>query len=356
MKLVSPLLKHLFYPGLGKAGLFNWPDGARPAVLTYHGILPPGYKPKDNSIDGHLITATAFRSQLELLTSKYNVISPEEFRLCREGKLQPPPRAVLLTCDDGLLNTLTDILPIIRTFGVPFLFFVTGYSLLEHSSMLWYEQLYLWLHMRQAISLRLPGRVAVHVAQNSREKRVLWQELIRAFSALPQNGRQDALEGVRIQIGIAESWQAEYSQNEPLRRRFLMLSRSELLQLAAAGMTIGAHTLTHPMLSQAPEAEARIEMSQCREQLEDFLGREVWALAYPFGTPDAVSARETRMSRGAGFTCAFMNTEAESQSDFALPRIHVSAGMTLAEMEAHLCGVHGSLRSKYAAVSGRSTA
>lgn len=353
MKLVSPLLKHLFYPGLGRAGLFNWPDGARPAVLTYHGILPPGYKPKDNSIDGHLITATAFRSQLELLTSKYNVISPEAFRLCCEGKLQPPPRAVLLTCDDGLLNTLTDMLPIIRTFGVPFLFFVTGYSLLEHSSMLWYEQLYLWLHMRQAISLRLPGRVDVYAAQSNREKRVLWQELIRAFSALPKTGRQDALEDVRIQIGISESWQAEYSQNESLRRRFFMLSRSELLQMVGAGMAIGAHTLTHPMLSEAPEAEACMEISQSREQLEKFLGREVWALAYPFGTPDAVSARETRMSRSAGFTCAFMNVENSHSEPYSYPRIHVSSGMTLSELEAHLCGFDFAIRRTYTQIMAR---
>jgi peptidoglycan/xylan/chitin deacetylase (PgdA/CDA1 family) len=132
-----------------------------------------------------------------------------------------------------------------------------------------------------------------------------------------------------------------------------MLNRSELHQLAEAGMTIGAHTLTHPMLSQTSDGEASAEISECRDQLNKELGCEVWALAYPFGTSDAVSAREISMSRRSGFTCAFMNIENSSTDIHSYPRIHVSSGMTLPELQAHLSGFDFAIRQTYSRVLAR---
>jgi len=358
MRIVSPLLKRMVYPGLGRAGHLRWRRGAVPAVLTYHGLLPAGYSARDFVLDGHLVTAKSFRSHLRLLKSKYNVITPEEFRLWCNGELQLAPRSVMLTCDDGLLNTLTDMLPVIREFNVPFLFFVTGASISKRASMLWYEQLYLWLlRARENASLKMPWQEQPYVTHTVSQKSSAWQELVRKLSAFDTDTREAALAQVRIQIGISESWQAEYSQHEPSRRRFFMLNRSELQELADAGMTIGAHTLSHPMLSQMPEPCAFREISESRADLAKALGREVWAFAYPFGTPEAVSTRDAGLAQRAGFTCAFLNTEDKSgHGKFQFPRIHVSTGMGLAELEAHLCGLHRVLREKYAATLGRSIA
>ena len=44
MKVVSPLLKHAVFPGLAKLGCFRRRNGAGPAIVTYHGIFPKGYK------------------------------------------------------------------------------------------------------------------------------------------------------------------------------------------------------------------------------------------------------------------------------------------------------------------------
>jgi len=357
MRIVSPLLKHVVYPGLGKTGNLRWRRGTVPAVLTYHGLSPVGYSARSTALDGHLITADTFRTQLHLLKSKYNVISPEEFRLWCNSEVTLPARSVLLTSDDGLLNTFTDMLPIIREFNVPFLFFVTGASTSEQRSMLWYEQLYLWLQEGANLCLRTPWREQPYVAKTIPQKRSLWHQLVKKLSAFDAAAREAALDDVRIQIGISESWQAEYSQNEPSRRRFFMLNRSELQELANAGMTIGAHTLSHPMLSQMSEPAAWREISESRTQLAKAIGREVWAFAFPFGTPEAVNGRDAELAQRAGFMCAFVNTESSLGFDkFQLPRIHVSAGMGLAELEAHLCGLHRSLHQKYAEAVGRSIA
>jgi hypothetical protein len=155
---------------------------------------------------------------------------------------------------------------------------------------------------------------------------------------------------MRTQLGISEDFESEYSRKQETRRRFFMLNLAELRELADAGMTIGAHTLSHPMLSQMPAEKAFQEILQSRTGLEAALGEEVWALAYPFGNSEAVSAREPGLAERAGFQCAFMNVEdgaRAGQGWFAFPRIHVSSETTTAELEAHVSGFYRSMRKKY---------
>ena len=82
-------------------------------------------------------------------------------------------------------------------------------------------------------------------------------------------------------------------------------------------------------------------------RLESALGKEVWALAYPFGNVEAVSRREPELAARAGFKCAFMNVEdGAADAWFAFPRIHVSCATTLAELEAHVSGFYRLMREK----------
>ena len=52
MRVVSPLLKHAVFPGLAKLGYLRRRNGAGPAIVTYHGIVPQGYKMIDPDLDG----------------------------------------------------------------------------------------------------------------------------------------------------------------------------------------------------------------------------------------------------------------------------------------------------------------
>src|ERR1035438_2472354 len=126
MKLVSPFLKRILYPGLAKTGYLRRNAGVAPAIVTYHGILPEGYQKIDSALDGSLVPAESFRRQLRLLKAQYHVISPEQFVLWCESKQSLPQRSVLLTCDDGLQNTLYEMVPILKEMELSCLFFVTG--------------------------------------------------------------------------------------------------------------------------------------------------------------------------------------------------------------------------------------
>ncbi len=350
MRLISPLLKHAVFPGLAKLGYLRRRGGAGPAIVTYHGILPRGYEVIDPDLDGSLVRAEAFRSQLQLLKNRYNVITPRQFLGWFEGKSDLPPRSVLLTCDDDLRNTLTEMVPILQEYGLSCLFFVTGASLTEVPAMLWYEQLYLMLLASKesaALDLKL-GDFRMQSA-TALQKRRLWWSLVQYLSRYEAGPRQALLDEARVQLRLSDDWSTQLL-TAPLRSRFLMLNASELMALVAAGMDVGAHTLTHPVLSQLPPESAWNEISQSRCRLEKVVGRPVWALAYPFGDSISVTAREVEMAERAGFTCAFLNTGGGFGAQtprFELPRVHVTGAMNLGEVEAHVSGFYRSLRQRF---------
>jgi peptidoglycan/xylan/chitin deacetylase (PgdA/CDA1 family) len=356
--VVSPILKRVVYPWLANSGyLRRRADGGAFCVLTYHGVLPAGYQVGDPQQDGSLVSAENLRGQLQLLKECYHVVSPEEVCEWVVGGKELPERAVLLTCDDGLRNVLTDMTPILREEGVSCLFFVLGASAAQSSQMLWYEELYLLLLAAPAGSYSFDGlgeglgkgpEMSVELGDRP-QRRSAWWNLVKNLSQYDQSARAGFIERSRIQFGLPDHWNAEYTSNEEQRRRFGLLDRSELRQLVDQGMSIGSHTLNHPMLSQQTSELAWREISESRALLADVIGQPIWALAYPFGDPGSVTLREMQMAEQAGYQCAFMNIGGgfgASLPRFALPRVHVSVDMSLAEFEAHLSGFHRDFRSR----------
>ena len=353
MKVWSPLLKHVVYPCLAETGYLGSRENKGVGVLTYHGVLPQGYNSIDPDLDGALVSAESFRHQLRWLKSRFHVISPADFLAWCKTRALLPPRSVLLTCDDGLLNTVTDMLPILREEEVFCLFFVTGASLEDQPSMLWYEELCLMLNTaRPGHAGGLNSTGAVHSkTRNGDELRSLWWSLIRSLSQYEPQARAEFLERARVRLQLPPGWKTRFTEEAPYQRRFLTLTASQLRHLVEAGMAVGAHTLGHRMLSQLPQPIAWKEIAEARRALESIVGAPVWGLAYPFGNADSVSQREIAMAERAGYQCAFLNaggTFTDTIPLFAVPRVHVTGKMSLAEFQAHLSGFHQVLRRHFA--------
>jgi peptidoglycan/xylan/chitin deacetylase (PgdA/CDA1 family) len=352
MRLVTPLLKRVIYPTLSRIGyLHRYADRGQLAVVTYHGVLPAGYRVTDLRLDGSWVTPEMFRRQLRLLRSHYNVVSPAQVRLWCKGEGSLPPHAVLLTCDDGLANSVTDMLPILQEEGLCCLFFVTTRSLAEAPSMLWYEELYLTL--QEVPEGALEGTfcgvpVKTHLNRSLPQRTSCWRGLMETLCKCDAEARLGFAGAVRAHFGFPEDWSLR--QVKQGASRFRLLALSEIRQLLAAGMEIGSHTLTHPKLSQLPAESSWKEISESRCALEKALGVPVWSIAYPFGGTDSVSIREMQMAEKAGYDCAFMNLGGPFKIGtawFGLPRIHISLDTTVPEFEAHLTGLHEDLRRRF---------
>jgi peptidoglycan/xylan/chitin deacetylase (PgdA/CDA1 family) len=347
MRIVSPFLKKVVYPTLSMAGVFRRISAPGVAILTYHGILPEGYKPIDAAFDGNLVSAEIFRRQLRRLKAEYNVIGPEDLLAWRELQRPLPPRAVLLTCDDGLLNNLTDMLPILQEERLKCLFFTTAASASDERSMLWYEDLFLLLFHAPVRKVEISqAEVSINGEIGSgKQRRAIWWSWVKQLSQCAWARRSSFLAEIRAQL-VSDSWRGFDPTNAIYCRRFCMMTSDDLRQLSLAGMTIGAHSISHPLLSQMPIALARAEISESREKLEAALLERIWAFAYPFGDPQSVTPEVLALPAQHGYSAAFLNYGGGLGVNlpfYALPRIHVTSNMSIPELEAHISGLYAQL-------------
>jgi peptidoglycan/xylan/chitin deacetylase (PgdA/CDA1 family) len=103
-----------------------------------------------------------------------------------------------------------------------------------------------------------------------------------------------------------------------------MLTPEMVINLDRQGMEIGAHTVTHPILTSLDDAAARAEIRTSKEQLEALIGKPVRLFAYPNGKVGMdFDARHVAMVREAGFDAAFttaVGAITRTQDRYQLPR------------------------------------
>lgn len=128
--------------------------------------------------------------------------------------------------------------------------------------------------------------------------------------------------GFTATVFVTTGW-VEDAGRSATPRPARMLAWGQVLESAAAGVEIGAHSHTHPELDQLRSGQLERELRDSKALLEDRLGAPVPALAYPFGYS---SARVRQAARAAGYqhACAVGNAVTGPGRDmFALPRLTV---------------------------------
>ena len=83
-----------------------------------------------------------------------------------------------------------------------------------------------------------------------------------------------------------------------------MLTWDEAQALLGLGFSIGAHTVTHPVLSRLEPREAWAEIEGSKVAIERNLGIRVRSFAYPNGGVDDYDRTTVDALERAGFTCA----------------------------------------------------
>lgn len=81
-----------------------------------------------------------------------------------------------------------------------------------------------------------------------------------------------------------------------------IMSREQLLQLPSRLVTIGSHTLTHPVLPNVPEEVAMSELAESRKQLEESLQRRITLFSFPYG---AFNNELVKCCKAAGYERIF---------------------------------------------------
>ncbi len=296
-------------------------------ILNYHRIADPVDDPT-----GCAVSPMHFQQHLDVIAT-LGVPATLDHLVDAVVGGHRPERQVVVTIDDGYRCGLTVAVPIMQSYAVPATFFVPVEPLRSGGGFYWDRLFSLLAHdepLPQSLELRfgtetLEWRVAPHspeVAPNAEtgglieilDRRRLSAELSARFHPLLPGERNELLEQV-----------AEWSGREVDEKALPQtLDADELVALADSPLcTVGAHTVSHTMLSAHPASVVARELGEGRRILEEMLGQEVLNVAYPFGD---YSAAVRDAAAGAGFRagCTLVPEGVLGNADqLALPRFLV---------------------------------
>ncbi|MFQ5423345.1 MAG: polysaccharide deacetylase family protein [Phycisphaerae bacterium] len=230
-------------------------------------------------------------------------------------------RTVAVTFDDGYADNIEHARPLLGQYDVPATVFATT-SDDGNRREFWWDALEGMLlgpetlpdHLELGIeSRRREWQLGVQAEENcgrpatrwnvlytggDSPRQALYRELCDVLRALPFDRQVEVLNGLAEWVGKPGG----------VRQTHRRLTPDEILRLSEhERVDIGAHTITHPVLSSLPPAAQQVEIAGGKRRLERILGRSVTAFSYPFGTRSDYTDATIRLVQTAGFACACAN-------------------------------------------------
>jgi peptidoglycan/xylan/chitin deacetylase (PgdA/CDA1 family) len=276
-------------------------------IVMYHGITGEN--------------ASAFSAQLRYLARNFRVVSLKTVvdRLVRDGVVET--NEIALTFDDGLRNNLTVVYPILQHLRLPAAFFVCP-ELIGSEKWLWSHEVRCRLQSLSDAELA-EMRSTLLSPNASVEGIVEWMKTLKAAQ------RQRAEQVIR---NCTPSFQPTAMQSEA----YDMMDWPELIGLDPALITIGSHTLTHPILPTLTAGEIEFELRESRRCLEQKLGRAVEFFCYPNGSYDARVYQAAKSNYSAAVTIETGVLSGEEGFDLhRLPRIPSAESAALLAWRLH---------------------
>jgi peptidoglycan/xylan/chitin deacetylase (PgdA/CDA1 family) len=277
---------------------------ARLSILIYHRVLEEPDTLTDDQCDKDF-----FELQIRTLSRYFNVLPmPEAIQRLKEKNL--PSKAACITFDDGYADNVENALPILQKFGVPATFFVAAGFI--DNGVMWNDKIIELIRHAPGDHLDLNAvDLGKYEINSLKQRRETLFALINKIKYLPLDERHALIERLYQLIPVA------LPDN-------IMMTTDQLKQLHRAGMEIGGHTLSHPILARIEYKTAYDEIAKGKSKLENIIQAPVRFFAYPNGKPgqDYLPEHVTLLKK-IGFEAAFVTASgaANYKSDiYQLPR------------------------------------
>ena len=287
---------------------FSWlsPAGrqGRLSTFIFHRVLP-----KPDPLLPDEPDSERFDRIVGFLASNFTLLrAADAAQALARGTL--PAAAACITFDDGYADNATVAAPILQRHGVPGTFFVsTGYI---DGGRMWNDTVI------EAVRAAPDGvldwsefGVPPMILDTPASRVAAYGQALRALKHREPEERRAVTEAIARRACLPE-------------RSGLMMSRAQVQQLHRAGMEIGGHTVTHPILARLGDAEAAREIGRGREHLAQWTGVPPRTFAYPNGVPGQdFGPRDAALVRDAGFSAAFTTargTAAAGADAYRIPR------------------------------------
>jgi len=231
-----------------------------------------------------------FEWMVRLISRSFTVLPfGTAVEMLKRGQL--PSAAACITFDDGYRDNFLVALPILRKHGVSATFFVaTGFL---DGGRMWNDDIL------EALRGLPPEPVdwtdlglGKHDISSAHGRLSTVTPVLRKLMYFPHREREAVAREIARRAGVAD-------------RSELMMTADEVRGLRAAGMEVGGHTHSHPILSGIGDEEAFSDILRGKTELEGILSEPVNVFAYPNGNPRRdLDFRHVEMLKRAGFVAA----------------------------------------------------
>lgn len=296
-------------------------------VLMYHRF---SVEPAARHVDVKM-----FRAHLEYIREYFNPVSMSQVLEAIRGSTPLPSKSVLVTVDDGYRDFVEVAYPLLREYRIPASLFVLAAGI-QGKTWLWFDQLRhaIFESKLPALQISIDGTPREFALENAELREGAWDAIATRCSRMSTERRGETIEEVadRAAVPIPEVAPREYA----------LATAEELRSLDERVVELGAHTDTHPILSQCSESEIEAEVVASRTTLERLLEREIRVFCYPSGMPGDFDERATEAVKRAGYQAATIahggicTPQQLVETPFLIPRM--SAGMELEHLKNEING------------------
>ena len=261
-------------------------------ILTYHRVVD-----LDRAYDVENVSATpdAFGQQLKHYNRNYDVLRVADLCDIHGGSMRCPKRPLLITFDDGYTDNYEIAYPMLKENGLTAAFFVST-SHVGLKELFWFEELGFLIRYTEKSHISLPDGTELALSVGDRGeliKSLLWQ-----FKQLPNEERLAAMNRLRDEC--------DTYANATVDRVNLPMTWDQLTEMNNDGMEILSHSHTHPVLATLESVEQiDQELQVSKKLLEDRLGNNCRAIAYPDGQWHSYDERVLASAERAGYELAF---------------------------------------------------
>lgn len=316
MKRPDGLIAVLVRLGLGRL-LDRLRGESRLTVLAYHRVAPwqdPGFNSFKPVVSA---TPAVFEQQMALVASSFSVVSLDALGRFISGEADLPPRALLITFDDGYLDNYRNAFPVLRRHGIPAaVFLLTG--AIDRGTLPWWEACARAFGSTAIRRADLPLLGERDLSTPAARDGALGL-LVARLKRLPEEEKRERLGQLAEALGVPPA------AADP----GLFMSWEQVREMTAAGITFQPHTVTHPILARVDRVAALREIEESGRRVAAETGAPLRAFAYPNGQPGDYDAVTVDLLRSLGYAMAFtlspgpLRYRAVREHPFEIPRVYI---------------------------------
>ncbi|MBI5761247.1 MAG: polysaccharide deacetylase family protein [Planctomycetales bacterium] len=288
-------------------------------ILAYHRVWDVDDEDRF-AYDVELISASVsdFGWQMEYVRRNFTPITFATLGKILDGEAECPRRPIIVTFDDGYDDNYLHAFPVLHAMGIPATMFIsTGY--IGTAKTYWYDHLSHLLLTTKRSSVFVAGLNESLELGDVRSRRVATRRLLSHLKRVPNDQRLATIDELDASLDGDADRSATFESGP--------MTWQQVCEMSAAGIEIGSHSESHPILANVSDGELHHELDESKRSIQSYVRRPVTAISYPVGGTTAFDNRVCAAVKSVGyrFGVAYVpgTNPMNALDHFGLRRLHV---------------------------------